>query len=199
MVRFLRQALTGERVDAQFETFRVKGFRLGRRPEVAPPILVAGLRPGMLRLAGREGDGAIINWLSAEDVKQVAPEVGEGKEIVARIFVAPSEDTAAVRQVGRFAISTYLNVPGYAAFHEWLGRGPQLKGMWDAWKAGDRKAATAAIPDEVVDELIVHGSPEECRSHVQRYIDNGVTTTALAIMPFGVDTRQAIRDLAPKD
>jgi len=197
MVRFLRQALTGEKVDAEYETFRVKGFRLGRRPEIVPPILVAALRPGMLRLAGREGDGAIINWLSADDVRKVVPEVGEGKEIVARIFVAPNEDTAAVRQMGRFAIAAYLNVPVYAAFHEWLGRGPQLKGMWDAWRAGDRKAATAAIPDEVVDELIVHGSPEECRAHVRRYIDNGVTTTALAIMPFGVDTRQAIRDLAP--
>ena len=31
--------------------------------------------------------------------------------------------------------------------------------MWDAWKAGDRKAALAAIPDSLVDELIVHGSP----------------------------------------
>ena len=203
MVRFLRQALSGDKVDAEFDTFKVKGFRLGRVPQVQPQILIAALRPGMLRLAGRESDGAIINWLSAEDVAKVVPEVSNGaggadREIVARIFVAPNEDAAAVRQMGRFAIATYLNVPVYAAFHEWLGRGPQLKGMWDAWKAGDRKAATAAIPDEVVDELIIHGSPDECRAHVQRYFDNGVTTAALAIMPFGVDTKQAIRDLAPK-
>ena len=197
MVRFLKLALTGEKVDQEFDTFKVRGFRLGRRLKQVPPILVAALRPGMLRLAGREGDGAIINWLSADDVKKVAPEVGPGKEIVARIFVCPSEDAEAVRAAGRFAIAAYLNVPVYAAFHEWLGRGPQLQEMWDAWKAGDRKAATAAISDEVVDQLIIHGSPAECRAHVQRYIDNGVTTTALAIMPFGIDTRQAIRDLAP--
>ena len=44
----------------------------------------------------------------------------------------------------------------------------------------------------------MHGSPAECRAHVQRYIDNGVTTPALAILPFpGIDQRQAIRDLAP--
>ena len=197
VVRFLRLALAGERVDQQFDTFRVRGFRLGRKLDQVPPILVAALRPGMLRLAGKEGDGAIINWLSAEDVKRVVPEVGPGKEIVARIFVCPSEDAATVRQFGRMAVAAYLNVPVYAAFHEWLGRGPQLKAMWDAWEAGDRKAATAAIPDEIVDELIVHGSPSECRAHVQRYVDNGVTTPALAIMPFGIDARQAIRDLAP--
>jgi len=69
--------------------------------------------------------------------------------------------------------------------------------MWDLWAAGDRKAALAAIPDEIVDELIVHGSPEECREHIQRYVDNGITCPALALLPFGYDQRQAIRDLAP--
>ena len=42
----------------------LSGFRLGLVPEPPPPSLVAALRPGMLRLAGREGDGAILNWLS---------------------------------------------------------------------------------------------------------------------------------------
>jgi probable F420-dependent oxidoreductase len=197
IVRFLKQAMTGEKIDAQFETFTVRGFRLGRKPEVPPSILVAALRPGMLRLAGREADGAIINWLSADDVSKVVPEVGPDKEIVARIFVCPSTDAVKVRAAGRFAIAAYLNVPVYAAFHEWLGRGAVLKPMWDAWKAGDRKAATAAIPDHVVDELIVHGSPEECREHIARYVANGVTTTALAILDFGIDLKQGIRDLAP--
>jgi hypothetical protein len=50
----------------------------------------------------------------------------------------------------------------------------------------------------VVDELIVWGSPEACREHIQRYVDNGVTTPALALLPFGIDARQAIRDLAPR-
>jgi alkanesulfonate monooxygenase SsuD/methylene tetrahydromethanopterin reductase-like flavin-dependent oxidoreductase (luciferase family) len=150
----------------------------------------------MLRLGGREGDGAIINWLSADDVKQVVPHVGEGKEIVARIFVCPSEDTDAVRNMGRYAISAYLNVPVYKAFHEWLGRADDLGGMWEAWAAGDRKAAVAAIPDRVVDALIVHGSPAECRAHVQRYVDNGVTTPALAVFPMG-DPREAVLGLAP--
>jgi probable F420-dependent oxidoreductase len=197
VVRFLRQALTGQRVDATYDTFSVRGFRLGRPPQVLPQILVAALRPGMLRLAGSEGDGAIINWLSAADVARVAPEVGAGKEIVARIFVCPSEDAEAVRAVGRRLVATYLNVPVYAAFHEWLGRGPLLADMWAAWKAGDRKAAVAAIPDEVVDDLVLHGSAAEVRAQVQRYLDNGVTTPALALVPYRIDLRQALRDLAP--
>ncbi|HEX6419058.1 MAG TPA: LLM class F420-dependent oxidoreductase [Acidimicrobiales bacterium] len=203
VVRFLRRALTGEKVTAEYETFSVRGFKLGVVPEQPVPLLVAALREGMLRLAGREGDGAIITWLPADDGATVAPLVhaaagGAPREIVARIFVAPTDDAETVRAMGRFAIAAYLNVPVYAAFHEWLGRGDRLAGMWRLWKDGDRKAALAAIPDDVVDELIVWGPPEACREHVQRYVDNGVTTPALALLPFGIDPRRAIRDLAPR-
>lgn len=201
VVRFLRTALTGEKVREDYDTFSVKGFKLGQVPEEQPRILIAALRQGMLRLAGKEGDGAIVNWLGADDVTTVAPYVHEGgadKEVVARIFVAPTTDRDLVMNLGRYAIAAYLNVPVYAEFHRWLGRGDMLTPMWDHWAAGDRKAALAAIPDELVDTLIVHGSPEECRDHIARYQANGVTTPALAILPFGLDERQAIRDLAPR-
>jgi probable F420-dependent oxidoreductase len=211
IVRFLRQALTGEKVTAEYETFSVRGFKLGVVPPEPVPILVAALREGMLRLAGREGDGAIVNWLSADDVATVAPIVrraaeekanapdrAPSPEIAARIFVAASDDADTVRGMGRFAIAAYLNVPVYAAFHEWLGRGDRLGDMWRLWKEGDRKGALAAIPDEVVDQLIVWGTPEQCREHIQRYVDNGVSTPAIALLPFGYDQRQAIRDLAPR-
>ena len=196
-VAFLRRALAGEKVEEDFETFSVQGFRLGRPPAVPPPILVAALRPGMLRLAGRDGDGAVLNWLSAEDVAKVRPFVGEGKEIVCRILVCPNPDAAEARRMGRYVIAAYLNVPVYAAFHEWLGRGPLLEGMWEAWRTGDRKAALAAIPDEVVDALIVHGTAAECRAHVQRFIDNGVTVPVLAALTLGVEPLETMRQLAP--
>lgn len=204
VVRFLNDALAGEKVTKEYETFKVDGFRLGIKPEVKPQILVAALREGMLRLAAREADGTIINWLSPEDVTRVAEVVhgaaeGTPKEIVARIFVCPSTNTEAVRAAARFAIAAYLNVPVYADFHAWLGRGDLLKGMWDNWKAGDRKAALAAIPDEVVDALIIHGSPEYCRDRIRQYFDNGVTTSTLAIMPFDPELKHwdAVRSLSP--
>jgi probable F420-dependent oxidoreductase len=200
-IRFLRDALSGEKVTRDYGTFAVSGFRLGIPVVGEVPILVAALREGMLNLAGREGDGAIINWLSAEDVATVAPIVtahGDDKEIVARIFVVPSTDADTVRAQGRFAIAAYLNVPVYAAFHEWLGRGEMLAPMWQRWRDGDRAGALEAIPDELVDALIVHGSPEQCRAHIQRYVDNGVTTPVLAVLPMaGVDPVAAARQLAP--
>src|SRR5258706_7786411 len=64
-VGFLRAALAGEKLP--------NGFRLERPPAQPPPILVAPLRPAMLRLAGAAGDGAILNWLSTSDVERIVP------------------------------------------------------------------------------------------------------------------------------
>jgi probable F420-dependent oxidoreductase len=197
-LRFVKRALEGEKIDEAFETFEVHGFKLARPVVERPPILLGALRPGMLRLAGREADGAILNWLAADDVAQCRAEVGEGKTIAARLFVIPTEDADAARFIARRMISSYLTVPTYAEFHRWLGRGEALQPMWDAWAAGDRKLANEVIPDSVVDELVIHGSYEACREHVQRYLDAGVEIPTIAIVPFGIDLKDAVQGLAPR-
>lgn len=197
-LRFLRAALAGEKVTAWYPTFAVRKFKLERTPTPPPGIMLAALRPGMLRLAAKEADGAITNWLSPADVRTVRSEIGPDVELVARIFVCPTEDVDAARGLGRLLISSYLTVPVYAAFHDWLGRGEILKPMHEAWAAGDRAGANAAIPDEVVDDLIVHGSPQRCRERVAEYVANGLTTPAIAILPTGADPVAMARALAPE-
>jgi probable F420-dependent oxidoreductase len=199
-LRFLKAAMGGEKVTEDYETFSIKGFRLSIPPPEPPKVLVAALRSGMLRLAGREADGAITNWLAPEDVPTIAPFVHEGgpdKEIAARIFCAPTPDADTARAVGRFAIAAYLTVPVYRAFHDWLGRTEIMQPMQDAWAAGDRKAALEAIPDELVDAIVVHGPPEACRERIQAYVEAGITTPVLAVLPVGVDPASAAKGLAP--
>ncbi|MCW3840011.1 LLM class F420-dependent oxidoreductase [Micromonospora yasonensis] len=186
MLRFLRAALRGDTVDEAYDTFTVRRFTLERPPAVPPPLLLAALRPGMLRLAATEADGVILNWLAADDVPTALTELGErrpGFEVTARIFVCPTEDAAHARALGRRLITGYLTVPAYAAFHRWLGRDTLLGPMWEAWAAGDRRGASAAVPDEVVDALVLHGSPEQCVAQVRRYADNGVDVPVLALLP----------------
>jgi alkanesulfonate monooxygenase SsuD/methylene tetrahydromethanopterin reductase-like flavin-dependent oxidoreductase (luciferase family) len=104
-------------------------------------------------------------------------------DVVARIFVCPTADAAYARNVGRRMIAAYLTVPAYAKFHRWLGREDVLGPVWRAWAAGDRRGALAAIPDALVDDLIVHGEPEECRDHVLAYAKAGVTVPVMALLP----------------
>ena len=129
-LRFLRAALAGEKVTEEYETFSVNRFKLSRVPAKPPKIMLAALRPGMLRLAAAESDGVITNWVAPVDVPKVRAVVGPDVEIVARIFVCPTEDAELARAIGRRLITAYLTVPAYAAFHEWLGNGPRLETVW---------------------------------------------------------------------
>ena len=103
-------------------------------------------------------------------------------------------------------VTAYLNVPVYRAYQEWLGRGAELGPMWQAWERGDRKAAVAAVPASVMDDLILRGSMAEIRAHVQRYLDAGIDTAFLQVSTLEqepVRRRQilldALRALAPVD
>ena len=184
VLRVVKAALAGERVDGEFDTFTIRRFKLEQAPDTPPPVLLAALRPQMLRLAGREADGAILNWLASYDVAQCLTAVGNPEaDVVARIFVCPTADEAYARALGRTLISSYLTVPAYAAFHDWLGRGDALREMHEKWAAGDRAGASAAIPDEVVDDLVLHGTPEQCRAQVRAYADAGVRTPVIALLP----------------
>ncbi len=198
-LRFLRRALAGEKVSEEYETFTVRGFRLDPAPAVPPGLALAALRPGMLRLAAADADTAITNWLAPADVAAIRAVTGADCELVARIFVCPTTDTDAARGIGRRLIAAYLTVPVYAAFQAWLGRAEVLKPMQDAWEAGDRRGALAAIPDELVDELVIHGDPQACRERVAEYQAQGLDTPVIAITPApGIDPAAMVPLLAPR-
>jgi probable F420-dependent oxidoreductase len=214
MVQFLRQALAGERVTFRGETFSVDGFRLTRPPALPVPIHVAALRPGMLRVAGEVADGAVLNWLSPDDVpksvsvvRAAAHKAGrdpDAIEITARLIINVDPPTSESDLVARRHIAGYLNVPVYRAFHEWLGRAPDLAPMWEAWSRGDRKAAVAAIPESVVQDLIIRGSMADIRAGIRRYLEAGIDTAFLSLSTFESDPARrrsvlldAVRALAP--
>jgi probable F420-dependent oxidoreductase len=214
MVHVLRAILAGERVVFRGKALSVDGFRLARPPAQPVPIYVAALRAGMLQVAGEVGDGVILNWLAADDVPRAVGVVREAAvragrepaavEITARLLVnvdppSPEADVGVRRQV-----TAYLNVPVYRAYQEWLGRGPELAPMWQAWARGDRKTAVAAVPARVMSDLILRGSMAEIRAHVQRYLDAGIDTAFLQVSTLESDpTRRrqilldALRTLAP--
>jgi probable F420-dependent oxidoreductase len=183
MLRFLRQALTGEKVTEEYQTFRVTGFRLESPPTTPPALALAALRPQMIRLAAAEADATITNWLAPGDVPKVRAVADPGRELVARIFVCPTPDAGVARAIGRRMIAAYMTVPAYAAFHAWLGRGEVMRPMQEAWAAGDRKGALEKIGDGLVDDLIVHGAPEACRERVAEYQACGLDTPVIAVIP----------------
>jgi alkanesulfonate monooxygenase SsuD/methylene tetrahydromethanopterin reductase-like flavin-dependent oxidoreductase (luciferase family) len=197
---FLREALSGAKITKDYECFSVKGFRLRREVPEPPPILLGALRPGMLELAGRVGDGAILNWVSPEDLPQIIPHVkkhGQDREIAVRTVICPTDDVEKARAVARMWIAGYFQVEAYKQQQKWLGRGPQLEQMWKLWQEGDRGGSMQAIPDEVVDGFYFIGDPDKIKEDLRRFFDNGADTVIIASLETACDPREAARVVAP--
>lgn len=196
VVRFLRRAWTGGRVEGPFETLATAGFRLERPPRHAPPIWIGGLLPAMLALAGREGDGALLSMVSPGDLATLRADVDAEVPLGLRIGVLAGHDEAPLRARARARIAAYLSVEGYAAMHRRLGRAELLAPMWDAWRRGDRETARAAVPEALLDDLYAIGSAEACAERIAAFRDAGLDLPIVSCMTEGPETDRALAAIA---
>jgi probable F420-dependent oxidoreductase len=185
----LRPVLAGERGPG--------GFKLETAPAYPIPIVVAALRGKMLALAAEVADGAFTNFLPISGAPQVAEAFSApDKELVCRFFCVPQPEADGMA-TAKFLFAAYGNVPVYAAFFRWLGWGERIDPMVEAWHGGDRAKALELVPEDLVREVFLFGSPEQMRERLAQFAAAGVTTFVLSAMCGPDDVPAFIDGLAP--
>jgi probable F420-dependent oxidoreductase len=197
-LQFIQCALNGDRVHGEYETIRTSGFALAEAPSSPPVILVAASGPGALRLAAEQADGVVLNWLHPTDLERVE-HLPPDRSRVSMVFpVCPTDDRAEVDAVMRPIVADYLNAPAYAHQQRRLGRGELLGPMWQAWDRGDRNGARRLLPESVLDELVISGSPEACRDRLDAIErDTGSRAIATYFPARGDDVLTAVLSRRP--
>jgi probable F420-dependent oxidoreductase len=190
-LEFLRIALEGERT--------ATGFKLETAPAQRVPIVLAALRGKMLKLAVERADGAFTNFLPLGGLPKVMAELDgapEGFELLCRFFCIPGQREQ-VEPLARFMFSSYITVPVYAAFYRWLGYGDEIDAMVAAWGSGDRAAAAAAAPWDLIEEMFILGSPGEMVERLAAFVAGGVTLPIVTPITTPDKLEELIAALAP--
>jgi probable F420-dependent oxidoreductase len=190
-LEFLRTALDGERTDS--------GFKLEAKPGHRVPIVLAALRGKMLELAVERAEGAFTNFLPLGGLPKVTAQLEAAPddfELLCRFFCLPGEREA-VEPLARFMFSSYITVPVYTAFYRWLGYGEEIDAMVSAWEDGDRQAAAAAAPWELIEDMFIFGSPEQMKERLAAFVDGGVTLPILTPITTPDKLAEMIDALAP--
>jgi probable F420-dependent oxidoreductase len=187
-VALLRTMLAGEKTDFSGETLRSKGYR--QAPTENAPIYLAALRSKMVETAAELSDGVILNLFPRGALAKIMEHVAIGAErggkdpadveIVCRHMVVVTEDKAAARDAFRAGFVGYYATPVYNKFLEWAGYADAAAEIREGWAAKDRERTAAALPDELVDEIAVIGSPDECRELMRWYADAGIHTNIIS-------------------
>ena len=196
------------------ELYRLDDFRLDFAP-IRPriPIHLAAMGPGMLRLAGRVAEGVFLGLAPIETIPEMVAQVRDAAAEAGRdprdvtiamlVRVGLDDDPERARAAVRASIPLYATFPGYARHLRALGYGAMVDVVQAAWARGDRAAAAAQVPDELVDRVGVHGSAERCRAGLERFRAAGLDLPIVSARAADGDWRatlgRAIDALGPVD
>lgn len=203
VIELVRELTSGQgEVSYRGELFQVDGYPAFDTPV---PVYNAALGEANRRATGRVADGWLpyIFPVSAltdgfETIAKTAREAGRDPDdievtpqILAAVSDDPDEAKAAVaeyvaRYVGRF--------PNYrAALAQWYPDETEV--IADAWEEGGLDAATSAVPDELVFELGVAGTPERAREQLVDIAETAVVDCPIVYVPRSVSERARDRTI----
>ncbi len=171
-------------------------FRTGMVPLDSPPVrldlpvYLAALGPRMLALAGRIGDGVILNLMSPAQASEAATIVAAAAKDAGRdrihiacvVHVCLSDDADAAAAAARSVVPRYVLHP---AVPRLFGTGAWLDQARTLMLAGDRAGAAGAVPQRVADGFVASGDAAAIAARIEEYRAAGVDLPVLFPMPVG--------------
>ena len=212
-VEIVKQVLTGDPVEYDGEYFDLERFRLRcDPPEPVPPIDTAGMGPKAVELAGRFADGWHALMLTRDGLRDRLGDFERGadlgdrdrsqKRVTLSVPCCALEDPDRAKRLLTQHVAFYVGGMGtyYRDNLARQGHADVANAVYDNWQAGDREAAMAAAPENLLDELGVWGTPETAREQFQRFTDvDGVEAVSVSF-PRAADLEaieSTMRALAP--
>jgi len=168
------------------------------------PIYAASITPIGLKVAGEVADGVLPIFISPEKADLVTKPLREGiargrpGRTLADFDVAPfvrinmGPDLQACRDALKPELALYIGGMGaksknfYNDFAKQMGYEAAAAKIQDAFLGGRRAEAIAAVPDALVDETSLVGSPERIKDRVQAWKDAGRRNEVGSMLLSGV-------------
>ena len=187
--RMVRSMLAGEKSNFDFDSLSSHGY--SQNPlDNPPPIFIAALRSNMIEMATEIGDGVIFNLWPQRALPKMIEHAKSGAkhankdwrkvEVVNRAMVLVTADKTAARDLFRAAFAPYYATPVYNKFLAWAGYTDAANTISEGWAARDRGKTGGALTDDMIDEIAIIGSAEECRQRLRADMDSGIDTQIIS-------------------
>ena len=148
-----------------------KALYVGPKADDEAPVVLAALRPNMLRLAAEKTRGAHPYFVPPEHTARAREILGEGPILAPEQKVLLETDASRAREIARANMKTYLALPNYQNNLRWLG-------------FGDDDLADGGS-DRLVDAIVAWGDEKAIAERIQAHHDAGADH--VCIQPFRAD------------
>lgn len=212
-VEIVQTVTSGEQVDYSGDIFDLGGFRLRFDPPSPPPVDVAAMGPKAVELAGRFADGWHALLFTPDGLADRLDDLHRGAELGDRevsdirvtvvVTCAALSDGDLARDLARQHVAFYLGGMGtfYRDALARQGYEEVATTVYEAWNAGERGKAVAAVGDDLLDALVAAGTPDEARSRLRSFAGLGGVDAVAVSFPRGADPdqiRETVEGLAPE-
>ena len=206
-VGIFRKITSGESVAYQGEVFKTAGAKFLFKPKGIIPVYVGAQGPKMLELAGKIGDGVLINASHPKDVEYAMGSVKEGIRQAGK-----NPDQVDVAAYTSFSVhedlkkATKAAVPVVAFIA--AGSPPVLlerhgidvqktEEIKAALKVNDWGKAFASVTPEMIGAFSVCGTPDLCIERINELLKSGISQFVVG-SPIGPNVREAINLISEK-
>ena len=207
-VDVVRRLLAMEKVTFKGEFVQVEEIEIdivhGSRAPKKVPIYIGATGMKMMELSGEIADGVLLNYLvspaynreAMQHLRAGSARAGRGVEHIDRpqlVVCSLDKNRSRALDNARELVTQYLGQQPHIMKASGVSQDLLEEiGRILTWPAAEHqiREAMKLVPDDVVQLITASGTPDECRSKVQEYIDAGCTCPVL--YPLGDDVRAMI-------
>ena len=147
------------------------------------PLYLAAVQKGMLRTTGEIADGLVGHPLYSR--KYIAEFIRPNIEVGARragrslkdidlttlLITAISHDREQALRDAKNQIAFYASVKSYEGILNLHGWEEQKRAIWEYFRTFNLPKMAAAVTDDMVEQIAIAGTPEECREQIEKWKD----------------------------
>jgi len=210
-VEIVRQLLTGQTVTFEGKLFRVNNLKLGVPPSHPVKVYSAGMGPRAVELAAKHADGVLLMLPTRRFVRKaksiIQETLAKRKEapsdfpIACHLVTCVSKNRKEAKVAARRTLTNYITTDPYRDSFKRLGFAQEVQEIEQAIKSRGPEAASETLSEEMLDELMVYGTPTECRRKIASYVDEGVNEAVVypsnPKLTFPEDIKQTLSLMSP--
>lgn len=206
-IEIFRKLTSGESVAYQGEVFKTAGAKFNFKTKNKIPVYVGAQGPKMLEMAGRIGDGVLVNASHPSDVEYAVKMVSEGMrqankqpsdvDIAAYTSFSVNEDVKKAVKAATPVVAFIVagSPPPVLEKHKIdLAKADELRA---ALKANDFGKAFAAVTPEMINAFSICGTPDMCIEKIAQLRKIGISQFVVG-SPIGANVKNAIDLISAK-
>lgn len=200
-IEIFRKLTSGESVAYQGEVFKTAGAKFNFKPKNAIPVYVGAQGPKMLEMAGKIGDGILINASHPSDVGYAIKMASEGMkqankapgsvDIAAYTSFSVNEDIKKALKAATPVVAFIVAgspAPVLEKHGIDMAKADELRA---ALKANDFGKAFAAVTPTMINAFSICGTPDMCIERIAELQKIGISQFVVG-SPIGTNVKVAI-------